>query len=383
MCGQDKPNPTTYVTPDCLKPVEKSQAKDGDLVIEEFPITVDGYNYKWGRIAYIVGRGPVPVILVHHNYAGLNQFDMDQACFLAKAGYVGLAVDLYKETEQYNYEDRNLNTGRIVDFEGWCKVIRAENPLEKPPPAEYTDEEMQGYWDNTPKDDEGKVHYQGTRHFVGGFAAMMRLLKGPDLWRRIMAAFLEKAFEHPAVLSGCAGAIGYCLGGQSCLEMLRAGHQVQAICSFHGLLHSRPTTPEEPFNSQKRISAEEYKAQFAVPNTYTENCRVLIENGAHDGEVPPDNIVDWMAEMDEHNVDWRFVNHARGPHGFALAKGTPGAGVVEHIDRRSSIDMFSLFAETWPTVKQFPVECNACGTRLGQLIVSTAGESSSESGYPK
>ena len=29
-------------------------------------------------------------------------------------------------------------------------------------------------------------------------------------------------------------------------------------------------------------------------------------------------------EMDEQKIDWRFENHARGPHGFALPKGTPG-----------------------------------------------------------
>ena len=60
--------------------------------MEEFPISFDGYDYIHGRIAYIVGSAPAPVILVHHNYAGLKQFDIDQACFFAKVGYVGLAV---------------------------------------------------------------------------------------------------------------------------------------------------------------------------------------------------------------------------------------------------------------------------------------------------
>ena len=38
----------------------------------------------------------------------------------------------------------------------------------------------------------------------------------------------RKAFQHPAVKKGLAGAFGYCLGGQSCLEHVRAGHPVQA-----------------------------------------------------------------------------------------------------------------------------------------------------------
>lgn len=66
-----------------FKPLE---AKNGDLVVEEFPITFEGYTYKYGRIAYVKGRDPRPVILVHHNYCGLKQFDVDQACFMARCG---------------------------------------------------------------------------------------------------------------------------------------------------------------------------------------------------------------------------------------------------------------------------------------------------------
>lgn len=120
--------------------------------------------------------------------------------------------------------------------------------------------------------------------------------------------------------SGLAGAFGYCLGGQSCLEHVRAGHPVQvplcgmdlechehghvhpffldfklarelsggkvapppsnilprqAVCSLHGLLHSRPTTKEDPFNSQKRVSKEDYEKDLAVPNKYQKQCRSL------------------------------------------------------------------------------------------------------------
>lgn len=65
-------------------PQQFDEAKPGDLIVEEFPITFEGYTYKYGRIAYIKGRGPRPVILVHHNYCGLKQFDVDQACFIAR-----------------------------------------------------------------------------------------------------------------------------------------------------------------------------------------------------------------------------------------------------------------------------------------------------------
>ncbi|CAE7199177.1 unnamed protein product [Symbiodinium pilosum] len=342
MCGQDRPSGTRYRTLDCFKPVDKSVAKKGDLIVEEFPISFDGYKYIYGRIAYLHGSAPAPVILVHHNYAGLKQFDIDQACYLAKVGYVGLAVDLYKETKAYTYEDRNINYGRPVDLEGFCAVARAENPMERPN-SEYSDEELHFFWHNTPKDKDGKVQWQGVRHFLGAFRQMMLLLRAPGKWRDLMDAFLQKAFAHPAVKSGCAGAIGYCLGGQSCLEQVRAGHQIQAMVSFHGLLHSRPMTEAEPFNSMKRISKEEYAKELAVPNKYNTATRVLIQNGAHDGEVPQDTIVDFVDEMDAQGIDWRFENHARGPHGFALPKGSPGGDhYTEWIDRRSTLATLGL-----------------------------------------
>ena len=110
--------------------VSGAAAADGEYVSEEFPVSfevqvlfdetcsplpsnlrpsvrgIKGYTYKsW--ICYKKGAVKKPVVLVFPNYAGLKQFDKDQAMFIAKLGYVGLAVDLYKEEEDYMYEDRN------------------------------------------------------------------------------------------------------------------------------------------------------------------------------------------------------------------------------------------------------------------------------------
>lgn len=82
--------------------------------------------------------------------------------------------------------------------------------------------------------------------------------------------------------------------------------------------------------------------------------------------------------------------HRRGPeHGQALqghspsyepgdgsrAPGYCGDQYTETIDRRSTLAMLSLFAETFPSFPQPPVECNAAGCKLGQVIVvgGTAG----------
>lgn len=259
----------------------------------------------------------------------LQKFDVDQAAFLARVGYVGLAVDLYPETEDYAASDRNPPLGASV---------------------------------MSPGDDAAR------RHFKGAFAAMGRLLQNPKDWRRLMGYFLEAAREHHAVHPRLAAAIGYCLGGQSVLEQVRAGHDLQAVVSFHGLLQSRPGLKGDLF-MKTRMTPEEFAAEVdCAENHYSAGCKVLIENGDEDDRVQAASIQEWKEEMDEHHIDWQFNNHSQTPHCFALGQGVWSSKYTEHADRRSTLSMLRLFAEVFPTFPQHPVVCNAAGTTLGQYI---------------
>ena len=346
-CSADAEPPTgTYKTQPHLKPKSKyltinntsGEIINGELVVENVPLTYEGYTYRHSYIAYIKGRPPAPVILVHPNYAGLKQFDIDQACFLARCGYVGFALDLYKEVEDYKFEDRNPSKDRST------KALRD----------------------------------LARRHFAGAFAAMNDALRHPKHWRGLMNAYLQHSFTHPAVKAKHAGAVGYCFGGQCLLEQVRAGHDVQAVVSFHGLLHSRPTYKDDPLgrkrpNGENRLTVEEFEEEVdTAPNLYAKNCKVLIENGDLDDEVPDWSLAEWKKEMDDAGIDWRFHNHAKTPHGFALAEGVWSTAYTEAADRRSTLSMLSLFAETWPQYPQFYVERNACGTMLNQTILTQA-----------
>jgi dienelactone hydrolase len=323
-------------------------------VVEQFPLTFGGYTYRHGVIAYVRGRAPAPVILVHHNYAGLKQFDIDQCCFLARAGYVGVAVDHYRETDligapdaslEYRFEDRDPKR----DLGGYGSTIKGQ----------------------VSEAQKARV----LRHGAGSTTAMMGLLRTPNTWRAMMSAWLELARGHSAVHPHWAGAIGYCLGGQALLEQVRAGHELQAVVSFHGLLHSRPQHPtrQHPRGAYfDRLTAEEFMADPSIehpPNHHATGCAVLIENGDADPHVPAESIEEFRAEMDQAGIDWRINNHARTPHGFALAPGMWGTAYHEDADRRSTISMLQLFAETWPDVPQSTPPTNACGTVLGQAIV--------------
>ena len=112
------------------------------------------------------------------------------------------------------------------------------------------------------------------RHFFGAFTRMNARLSDPAHWRGLMAANLEMAFAHPAVERGLAAAIGYCFGGQAVLEQVRAGHQLQAVVSFHGLLHSVRARP-------RRLSAlsVSHSKSICMALLYGRAGRLTAENG--------------------------------------------------------------------------------------------------------
>jgi len=143
-----------------------------------------------GHIAYIEGAGPKPVVLVHPNYAGLKQFDIDQCCFLARCGYAALCVDHYKDEGIYTFADRNPRRSHHAN---------GAEPL----------------------DLSADQRNAARRHGVGAFTCMNDALSDPKRWRGLMKANLDMAFAHPAVEEGLAAAIGYCFGGQACIEQVR------------------------------------------------------------------------------------------------------------------------------------------------------------------
>ena len=144
------------------------------------------------------------------------------------------------------------------------------------------------------------------------------------------------------------------------LECVRGGLNVSGVVSFHGLLQ----TGEDPNPARFGVARPPVKT---YPNNYTTNAVVQIENGALDELVPDDSKRRFFAEMDEAGVDWVFNHHSRTPHGFALPPtlGPPGR-LFEPADRRSTVNMLSLFREIFPGVPQNPVERNAAGTRIPQ-----------------
>ena len=60
-------------------------------------------------------------------------------------------------------------------------------------------------------------------------------------------------------------------------------------------------------------------------------------------------------------VDWVWHDHARTPHGFALAPDIC-TEYTEAADRRSTQAMWAVLDEVWPDARRTRLGLNACGT---------------------
>ena len=92
------------------------------------------------------------------------------------------------------------------------------------------------------------------------------------------------------------GAIGFCFGGSTVLELARSGATVSGVVSFHGgLKTSMPA---------------------GVGDIHTP---LLILNGAADTNVSAEDIAALTTEMDAAGADWELVNFPGAHHCFAEA----------------------------------------------------------------
>lgn len=115
-----------------------------------------------------------PVVLIAHTIRGRTEFEEEKACALAKAGYLGIAMDLY----------------------GGGKQVR--------PPEE-------------------------ARTLMDALNADRKLLLQRMQWA------LAAARQQPEADPDRVAAIGFCFGGKCVLDLARSGADVAAVASFHGL----------------------------------------------------------------------------------------------------------------------------------------------------
>lgn len=119
------------------------------------------------------------------------------------------------------------------------------------------------------------------------------------------------------------GAIGFCFGGTTVLELARAGADLDGVVSFHGGLAT--TVP---------AAAGKVKAP------------ILVLNGAADTYVPPEDLAGFQKEMTAAGADWQLVQLSGAVHCFTeVGADKPGCSYDAKAARRSYAMMSDFFDE--------------------------------------
>ncbi len=209
--------------------------------------------------------GSLPVVLVVHAWDGLNDEVRQKAHKLAHEGFIAFAVDIHGEGA--TYEDPSELESVLTPY------MR----------------------------DRGMLVER-----IRGAAAAAKTIPGADP-RRL-------------------GAMGYCFGGMTVLDLARAGGEgARGIVSFHGLLD---------------------RNTVAGPDTITSS--ILVLHGEDDPLVSPDTVAKFKQEMTDKQADWQLVAYGHTVHAFTRpAANNPAFGAVynEAADRRSWRAMLDFFRE--------------------------------------
>ena len=141
---------------------------------------------------------------------------------------------------------------------------------------------------------------------AGPVATAMRADR-PKLRARVQKA-VEVLKQQPGTLVDVTriGAFGYCFGGSTVLELVRAGDALSGVVSLHGGL------------------ATDLPAAGPVKSP------VLVLNGGDDTYVSAAEITAFQDEMRKAGADWQFVSFGGAVHCFAESDAQNPPGCVYH-----------------------------------------------------
>jgi dienelactone hydrolase len=223
-----------------------------------------------GYLAYPEQEGIRPAILVAHAWKGQDDFARDKVKALAKLGYIGFAADIY-------------GNGTFVS----------------------TNEEAA--------------------------SLMTPLFINRKLLRSRITAVYKTLLQQPNVDKERIGAIGFCFGGLTVLELSRSGEKLRGIVSFHGLLGD---------------TIGDAKADIIIPASKRYGA-VLIFHGDKDPLVSSSDISNTQRELSEAKLDWQMHIYGDAVHAFT----NPQANEIENgmlynsIAERRSWQSMKLFFE--------------------------------------
>ncbi|NIJ92189.1 dienelactone hydrolase [Xanthomonas campestris] len=141
---------------------------------------------------------------------------------------------------------------------------------------------------------------------AGQFAGALK--KDPQTLRAraLKAVDVLKAQAGKAPLDASRiGAVGFCFGGTTVLELVRAGAQLAGVVSLHGGIST--SSPAAAGSARTPL---------------------LVLNGADDKSVTKADIAAFETEMTAAGADWQFVNFSGAVHCFAEADANSPPGCL-------------------------------------------------------
>lgn len=172
-----------------------------------------------------------------------------------------------------------------------------------------------------------------TEHPADAQAFMAAALKDPQAAARRFDAGLDLLKIQPQTDKHKLGAVGYCFGGKVVLDAARRGEKLDGVVSFHGALVTQ--TPAQPG---------------------VVRAKILVEHGAADSMVTPQQVEDFKKEMANANASVEFVSLPDARHGFSnpdadrLSHGEHGGPDIAYnkaADERSWADMQRFFKQVF------------------------------------
>ena len=113
-----------------------------------------------------------------------------------------------------------------------------------------------------------------------------------EAYQKRIALALEQLKKNGANPDKIA-VIGYCFGGTGALEVARGKMPVSGIVSIHGGIGKDAARKNEAIST-----------------------KMLIENGADDESITPENYNSLVTEMKEGKADWQIITYANSKHTF-------------------------------------------------------------------
>jgi len=206
-----------------------------------------------------------PGILVCHQGGGLRDHEKERARMLADLGYVAFALDMYGEEV----------TGRD-----------------------------------------------------SAMALLNGLVQNQKLWDERILAGLAQLKAQPNVDTSRLAAIGFCFGGMTVLEAVRASEELACVVAFH------PGLTGLPESDPRKVTG-----------------KVMVCAGQLDPLIPDDARTRFLKLMCEANADLQYINYSLAGHSFTdksvAAFNMPNFEFHASTDRRSWAAMRDLFDETF------------------------------------